>query len=262
MKIAGKRPPFVAEDVRPLDGVACLGIGLGESPSWSMMWNLLKGFGFAHFRTEFALERCVDARTSILALLRDSRGRSQRCAHLTPGRTHGRCRIKVGPIARPSPLLRPGPALGRVSAIGSRPENKFSLWGFPILTRSRHRAEAFQIEAQAGRRSGIPPAKMAQRVSLSEGEGFRPLYVAMSRARKDTDQRVGQRSTHRVRDFVFARFPERPVFARPNLWCMIFIDREGHGVIEQTGACSWAAKMSLGIVPPNAAIEPRRAGAE
>src|SRR5438477_2815555 len=79
-----------------------------------------------------------------------------------------------------------------------------------------------------------------------------------------TDQRVRQRSTHRVRDFVFARFAERPVFARPNLWCMIFIDRERHGVIEQTEARSWAAKMSPNGISAamHAAIEPRRAGGE
>jgi hypothetical protein len=67
-----------------------------------------------------------------------------------------------------------------------------------------------------------------------------------------------------VRDFVFARFAERPVFARPNLWCMIFIDRERHGVIEQTKARSWAAKMSQNrnSVAMHAAIERRRAGAE
>src|SRR5262245_23060777 len=51
------------------------------------------------------------------------------------------------------------------------------------LTRSRHRAEAFQIEAQAGPGSGIPPAKMSQRVSLSDVRDSCPLYVAMSRAR-------------------------------------------------------------------------------
>jgi hypothetical protein len=129
------------------------------------------------------------------------------------------------------------------------------------MTRSRHRAEAFQIEAQARPGSGILPAKMAQRVS--EGEGL-PHSLCRDEPRAERTDHAPQRSTHRERDFVFARFAERPVFARPNLWCMIFIDRERHGVIEQTGARSWAAKMS-----PNgngaamhAAIEPRRAGAE
>ena len=132
------------------------------------------------------------------------------------------------------------------------------------LTRSRHRAEAFQIEAQAGPGSGIPPAKMSQRVSLSDGEGLLPSLCSDEPRAERTDQRVRQRSTHRVRDFVFARFAERPVFARPNLWCMIFIDRERHGVIEQTEARSWAAKMSPNgnSAAMHAAIEPRRAGAE
>src|SRR5262245_65860242 len=89
-----------------------------------------------------------------------------------------------------------------------------------------HRAEAFQIEARAGPGSGIPPAKMSQRVSLSDGEGLLPSLCSDEPRAERTDQRVRQRSTHRVRDFVFARFAERPVFARPNLWCMIFIDRE------------------------------------
>jgi len=133
-----------------------------------------------------------------------------------------------------------------------------------VLTRSRHRAEAFQIEAQAGPGSGIPPAKMSQRVSLSDGEGLLPSLCSDEPRAERTDQRVRQRSTHRVRDFVFARFAERPVFARPNLWCMIFIDRERHGVIEQTEARSWAAKMSPNgnSAAMHAAIEPRRAGAE
>ena len=132
------------------------------------------------------------------------------------------------------------------------------------VTRSRHRAEAFQIEAQAGPGSGIPPAKMSQRVSLSDGEGLLPSLCSDEPRAERTDQRVRQRSTHRVRDFVFARFAERPVFARPNLWCMIFIDRERHGVIEQTEARSWAAKMSPNgnSAAMHAAIEPRRAGAE
>ena len=131
-------------------------------------------------------------------------------------------------------------------------------------TRSRHRAEASQIEAQAGPGSGIPPAKMSQRVSLSDGEGLLPSLCSDEPRAERTDQRVRQRSTHRVRDFVFARFAERPVFARPNLWCMIFIDRERHGVIEQTEARSWAAKMSPNgnSAAMHAAIEPRRAGAE
>ena len=80
---------------------------------------------------------------------------------------------------------------------------------------SRHRAEAFQIEAQAGPGSGIPPAKMSQRVSLSDGEGLLPSLCSDEPRAERTDQRVRQRSTHRVRDFVFARFAERPVFARP-----------------------------------------------
>ncbi len=83
------------------------------------------------------------------------------------------------------------------------------------LTRSRHRAEAFQIEAQAGPGSGIPPAKMSRRVSLSDGEGLLPSLCSDEPRAKRMDQRVRQRSTHRVRDFVFARFAERPVFARP-----------------------------------------------
>jgi len=143
-------------------------------------------------------------------------------------------------------------------------ENICSLRGFRILTRSRHRAEAFQIEAQAGPGSGIPPAKMSQRVSPSDGEGLLPSLCSDEPRAERTDQRVRQRSTHRVRDFVFARFAERPVFARPNLWCMIFIDRERHGVIEQTEARSWAAKMSPNgnSAAMHAAIEPRRAGAE
>jgi hypothetical protein len=134
----------------------------------------------------------------------------------------------------------------------------------PPMTRSRHRAEAFQIEAQAGPGSGIPPAKMSQRVSLSDGEGLLPSLCSDEPRAERTDQRVRQRSTHRVRDFVFARFAERPVFARPNLWCMIFIDRERHGVVEQTEARSWAAKMSPNgnSAAMHAAIEPRRAGAE
>src|SRR5205085_3162246 len=104
-----------------------------------------------------------------------------------------------------------------------------SVRGLPVLTRSRHRAEASQIEAQGGPGSGIPPAKMSQRVSLSDGEGLLPSLCSDELRVERTDQRVRQRSTHRVRDFVFARFAERPVFARPNLWCMIFIDRERHG---------------------------------
>ena len=85
----------------------------------------------------------------------------------------------------------------------------------PLVTRSRHRAEAFQIEAQAGPGSGIPPAKMSQRVSLNDGEGLLPSLCSDEPRAERTDQRVRQRSTHRVRDFVFARFAERPVFARP-----------------------------------------------
>jgi len=141
---------------------------------------------------------------------------------------------------------------------------KCSHRAFPGVTQSRHRAEAFQIEAQAGPGSGIPPAKMSQRVSLSDGEGLLPSLCSDEPRAERTDQRVRQRSTHRVRDFVFARFAERPVFARPNLWCMIFIDRERHGVIEQTEARSWAAKMSPNgnSAAMHAAIEPRRAGAE
>ena len=84
-------------------------------------------------------------------------------------------------------------------------------------TRSRHRAEAFQIEAQAGPGSGIPPAKMSQRVSLSDGEGLLPSLCSDEPRAERTDQRVRQRSTHRVRDFVFARFAERPVFAGPTV---------------------------------------------
>ncbi len=49
----------------------------------------------------------------------------------------------------------------------------------------------------------MPPAKMSQRVSLSDGEGLLPALCSEPRA--GTDQRVRQRSTHRVRDFVFAR---------------------------------------------------------
>ena len=150
------------------------------------------------------------------------------------------------------------------SAYWGAAEKICSLRGLPGVTRSRHRAEAFQIEAQAGPGSGIPPAKMSQRVSLSDGEGLLPSLCSDEPRAERTDQRVRQRSTHRVRDFVFARFAERPVFARPNLWCMIFIDRERHGVIEQTEARSWAAKMSPNgnSAAMHAAIEPRRAGAE
>jgi hypothetical protein len=45
---------------------------------------------------------------------------------------------------------------------------------------------------------------------------------------------------------------------------MIFIDRERHGIIEQTKGSSWAAKMSQNRnrVAMHAAIERRRAGAE
>jgi hypothetical protein len=74
----------------------------------------------------------------------------------------------------------------------------------PLLTRSRHRAEAFQIEAQAGPGSGIPPAKTSQRVSLSDGEGLLPSLCSDEPRAERTEQRVRQRSTHRVRDFVFA----------------------------------------------------------
>ena len=132
------------------------------------------------------------------------------------------------------------------------------------MTRSRHRAEAFQIEAQAGPGSGIPPARMSQRVSLSDGEGLLPSLCCDEPRAERTDQRVRQRSTHRVRDFVFARSAERPVFARPNLWCMIFIDRERHGVIEQTEARPWADEdeSNGNSAAMHAAIEPRRAGAE
>ena len=72
------------------------------------------------------------------------------------------------------------------------------------MTRSRHRAEAFQIEAQAGPGSGIPPAKMSQRVSLNDGEGLLPSLCSDEPRAERTDQRVRQRSSHRVRDFVFA----------------------------------------------------------
>jgi hypothetical protein len=151
-----------------------------------------------------------------------------------------------------------------MSDVRCGPDSICSCRVLPVMTRSRHRAEAFQIEAQAGPGSGIPPAKMSQRVSLSDGEGLLPSLCSDEPRAERTDQRVRQRSTHRVRDFVFARFAERPVFARPNLWCMIFIDRERHGVIEQTEARSWAAKMSPNgnSAAMHAAIEPRRAGAE
>src|SRR3954452_16476066 len=138
-----------------------------------------------------------------------------------------------------------------------------------IMTRSRHRAEAFQIEAQAGPGSGIPPAKMSQRVSLSDGEGLLPSLCSDEPRAERMDQRVRQRSTHRVCDFVFARFA-RPVFARPNLWCMIFIHRERHGVIEPTelvrgGNLSWSKNArqrspSFGIRrPPAGETSSRRA---
>src|SRR5215475_1791870 len=91
-----------------------------------------------------------------------------------------------------------------------------------------------------------------------------PLYVAMSRARKErasvfasglriecaiSSSRASQ-SGRSLQDRLF--------------WCMIFIDRERHGVIEQTEARSWAAKMSPNgnSAAMHAAIEPRRAGAE
>src|SRR3984893_8437836 len=54
-----------------------------------------------------------------------------------------------------------------------------------------------------------------QRVSLNDGEGLLPSLCSDEPRAERTDQRVRQRSTHRVRDFVFARFAERPVFARP-----------------------------------------------
>src|SRR5437016_5752223 len=62
----------------------------------------------------------------------------------------------------------------------------------------------FKIEAQAGPGSGIPPAKMSLRVSLSDGEGLLPSLCSDEPRAERTDQRVRQRSTHRVRDFVFA----------------------------------------------------------
>src|SRR5215831_16998368 len=65
-----------------------------------------------------------------------------------------------------------------------------------------------------------------------------PLYVAMSRARKERTSVFA--SGLRIEcDFLFARFAERPVFPRPDLWCMIFIYCERHGVIEPTEARSW-----------------------
>jgi hypothetical protein len=73
----------------------------------------------------------------------------------------------------------------------------------------------FRSKLRPGRGSGTPPAKMSQRVSLSDGEGLLPSLCSDEPRAERTDQRVRQRSTHRVRDFVFARFAERPVFARP-----------------------------------------------
>src|SRR5271154_2365160 len=80
------------------------------------------------------------------------------------------------------------------------PPTAAGLWGAPVaaghearrrtLTRSRHRAEAFQIEAQAGPGSGIPPAKMSQRVSLSDGEGLLPSLCSDEPRAERTDQRV------------------------------------------------------------------------
>src|SRR5256885_467655 len=57
----------------------------------------------------------------------------------------------------------------------------------PSLTRSRHRAEASQIEAQAGPGSGIPPAKKSQRVSLSDGEGLLPSLCSYEPRAERTD---------------------------------------------------------------------------
>jgi hypothetical protein len=132
------------------------------------------------------------------------------------------------------------------------------------MTRSRHRAEAFQIEAQAGPGSGIPPAEMSQRVSPSEGEGLPLLYVAMSRAQKERTSVFA--SGLRIECAISssrASQSGRSLQDR-HLWCMIFIDRERHGVIEQTEARSWAAKMSPNgnSAAMHAAIERRRAGAE
>jgi hypothetical protein len=88
---------------------------------------------------------------------------------------------------------------------GVRYRSKFRRGGrkswWLLMTRSRHRAEAFQIEAQAGPGPGIPPAKMSQRVSLNDGEGLLPSLCSDEPRAERTDQRVRQRSTHRVRRF-------------------------------------------------------------
>ena len=84
--------------------------------------------------------------------------------------------------------------------MGLAPTGKRRL--FTAHTRSRHRAEAFQIQAQGGPGSCIPPAKMSQRVSLSDGEGLLPSLCSDDPRTERTDQRVRQRLTHRVRDFV------------------------------------------------------------
>src|SRR4029453_7638056 len=97
-----------------------------------------------------------------------------------------------------------------------------------FMTRSRHRAEAFQIEAQAGPGSGIPPAKMSQRVSLSDGEGLLPSLCSDEPRAERTDQRVRQRVTHRVRDFVFAA-SQSGRSLQDRIFGAIFIDRERHG---------------------------------
>ena len=123
---------------------------------------------------------------------------------------------------RHSTICTSSPGSSRRLRIAGEVFLSFLQRGRPVLARFG-RAEAFQIEAQARPGPGIPPAKMSQRVSLNDGEGLLPSLCSDEPRAERTDQRVRQRSTHIVRDFVFARFAERPVFARPNLWCIIFI---------------------------------------
>src|SRR5215510_9111137 len=107
-----------------------------------------------------------------------------------------------------------------------------------------------------------------------------PLYVAMSRARKERTSvfasglriecaissshasQSGRAWQDRLTQAVASK--ESDMLTGPRIFSMIFIDRERHGVIEQTEARSWAAKMSPNgnRAAMHAAIGPRRAGAE
>ena len=88
----------------------------------------------------------------------------------------------------------------------------------------------------------------------------RPLYVGLSRARKERTSvfasglriecaissshawQSGRAWQDRLRQAVASK--ECDMLTGPLIFSMIFIDRERHGVIEQTEARSWAAKMS------------------